>query len=336
MSQKKAQTIADIAKIAGVSKSTVSRALSDSPLISLETRERIKKIAQEHQFRIHASAKRLSTQRSNTLAFVTQASCATFSVEDLFSLEVLGSITQATAKHHYDLLMINAEPDNKTWIEDYYDSGRVDGFIIMTSVHKSKHIKQLLDHGAPFITWGNPLPEENFNSVSGDDFNGGKLAVEHLMYRGRKNIGFIGGPAEEVEVKLRFKGYSHALRQAGIEIFPQWITYGDYTSQSGERAVERLLTSVKDLDAVFVNSDMMAIGVLRKLRALGVKVPQDIAVAGYDDVSYAQFSTPPLTTIRQNIPEIGNQLVANLIQYLQNGIVNHVTMPVELVVRESS
>lgn len=336
MEQKKVRTIADIAQIAGVSKSTVSRALSGSPLISEETRARIHAIASQHQFQINLPASRLSKQRSSTLAFVIQCECAKFSVEDLFSLEILGAITNAAADQAYDLLMVNVAPDAQDWVQDYYFTGRVDGFILMTSVHKTRHIRSLIKHQAPFIAWGNPLPQEMFNFIKGDNIRGGRLATQHLIERGRHNIAFLGGPADDIEVNQRFQGYCQALEEAGLPFEPQRVAYGDFSSQSGAAAMQTLLERQPSLDAVFVNSDIMAIAAIRLLQQQGRRVPQDVSVVGYDDVSMAAFATPPLTTIRQNIPEIGKKLVQSLIAYLDDGITHQLTMPVELIVRSSS
>lgn len=336
MTENKVKTIADIAKIAGVSKSTVSRALSNSSLISQTTRDRIHQIAKEHNFHVNQTARRLSEQRSHTLAFVTYCSHSKFSVEDLFSLEILGAITTAAAELKYDLLMVNTDSNDPKWIHDYYNSGRVDGFILMTSVHKIKNVQQLLDHNAPFITWGNPFNLSSFNVVTGDDENGGYLAAQHLINSGRSKIGFIGGPAEETEVKQRFQGYTKALLQAGLQPNADWITHASYTSASSEKRMTELLQKSPDLDAIFCNSDMMAIGAMRAIQKTGRRIPEDIAVVGYDDVSMAQFTSPPLTTIRQNIAEIGRQLVINLVNHLETGIINRVTMPIELIKRQST
>jgi len=336
LEQKKVRTIADIAQIAGVSKSTVSRALSGSSLISEETRERIQAIANQHQYQINLPASRLSKQRSNTLAFVVQCSCAKFSVEDLFSLEILGAITNAASDLDYDLLMVNLPPHKQDWVPEYFSTGRVDGFILMTSVHKTHNIRSLIEHQAPFITWGNPLPSETFNYVTSDNRRGGFLATSHLIERGHRTIAFLGGPQEELEVSERFRGYQHALGLAGIELKADLIGYADFSSEMAAEVMARLISARPDIDGVFVNSDIMAMSAMRVLHMRGYRIPEDIAVVGYDDVSLAQFATPALTTVRQNIAEVGKQLVYNLVNYLDNGITHHLTMPVELIVRSSS
>jgi DNA-binding LacI/PurR family transcriptional regulator len=337
MSKKPVQTIADIARLANVSKSTVSRALNDSPLIKQETKERIRLIARQNNYRINAPARQLSLKQSCTIAFVTHAydkQC--FSVEDLFVLEIMGGIANGLHASCYDMLVVHVDPRDTDWAHQYLDSGRVDGFVLMTSSRKQSHIKALLEMGAPFIVWGLPLPNSSYCSVTGDNLTGGKLAAEHLIRSGKNRIAFLGGPTDELEVQQRYQGYQSALQAAGRGLDPALLAYGDYSHASGQAAMQRLLEQAPDLDAVFVCSDLMAIGAINVIRQHGVRVPHDIAVVGYDDLSIAAFNNLPLTTIRQNIPLAGRLLAQNLVQYLQTGVVTNVTIPVELVVRQSA
>jgi len=336
MSKDTVKTIADIARLAGVSKSTVSRALNDSPLIGEETKAKIRSIAREHNFHLNIPARQLSMKQSRTIAFVTHAYHKDFSVADLFGLEIMGGISNGLAMQGYDLLVIHVDPHDTKWAHQYYDTGRVDGFILMTSTRKQSHVKALLDLGAPFIIWGVPQPNQKYCSVTGDNFNGGKLAGAHLASLGRRKIGFIGGPDYEVEVQQRLEGYKSALHEAGIRINENWIEYGDFSNTSGAEAMERLLEKVPGIDAVFINSDLMAIAAMDFIREHGKHVPEDIAVIGYDDLSISEHSNPPLTTIRQNVPLAGNVLAQNLVQYLQSGMVTNVSIPVELIVRKSA
>ena len=336
MRNKSVRTIADIARLAGVSKSTVSRALNDSPLIGEETKVKIRALARQHNFQINAPARRLSMKKSRTIAFVTHAYHKDFSVADLFGLEIMGGISSGLARREYDLLVIHVDPSDTKWAHQYYDTGRVDGFILMTSTRKPTHVKALLEIGAPFIIWGVPPPKQKYCSVTGDNLTGGRLATEHLIGLGRENIGFIGGPLDELEVQHRLTGYKDALQEAGRVIEQSLIEYGDFSNTSGAEAMKRLLKKAPKIDAVFVNSDLMAIAAMDAIREAGHHVPEDIAVVGYDDLSIAEHSNPPLTTIRQNIPLAGKLLAQNLIEYLQTGMVTNVSIPVELIVRKSA
>lgn len=333
---KPVRTLADIARVAGVSKSTVSRALSDNPLISEETRNRIQAIARAHNFQINQPARSLSMKQTHTIAFVTHGYYEQMGVEDLFLLEMLGAISMALARVHYDLLMVNVDPYATDWISDYLDSGKVDGFILMTSTRKQQHITQLIAVQAPFIAWGVPTSGCNYCTVTGDNISGGRLAAEYLLSLGKKKIAFLGGPAEEQEVRLRYQGFESALQAAGLDLEPNLVVHGYFSSEEGSRMMHKLLDQEPDLDAVFANSDLMAIGAINAIHERGKQVPADISVIGYDDISLAHYSNPPLTTIRQNIPESGRLLVQNLIQFLETGIVTNVVAPVNLVVRDST
>lgn len=336
MTDKPVRTIADIAELAGVSKSTVSRALSNSSLISEETRSRIQAIARQHNYLVNQPARRLSLKQSNTIAFVTHGYYKNICVEDLFLMEMLGAITNTLAALKYDLLMVHVDPYDTDWINDYLNSGKVDGFVLMTSTRKQYHVQKLIEMKAPFIAWGVPVSGFGYSTVTGDNVNGGRLAGEYLASLGKREIGFLGGPAEEMEVKLRYKGFAAALQAAGIALPPERVVYGDFSSAVGSEMMHKLLAQAPGVDAVFANSDLIALGAVNAIRERGLRVPEDISVIGYDDISLARYCSPPLTTIRQNIAESGRLLVQNLVQYLKTGIVTNVSVPVELVVRGST
>jgi DNA-binding LacI/PurR family transcriptional regulator len=178
------------------------------------------------------------------------------------------------------------DPQDTKWAHQYFDTGRVDGFILMTSHRKQSHMKALLEIGAPFIVWGMPQPKQKYCSVTGDNFNGGRLATEHLIGISRQKIGFIGGPVDELEVQQRQAGYESALKKAGRKLESAVIDYGDFSDTSGAEAMRRLLKKSPDIDAVFVNSDLMALQ--RWMPSSRDSVPEDIAVIGYDDLSIAE------------------------------------------------
>jgi DNA-binding LacI/PurR family transcriptional regulator len=330
------RTITDIARLAGVSKSTVSRALNDSPLIGDETKDRVRAVAREHKFVMNASARRLSLQQSHVIGLMTHPYTAESSTTDIFMLEVMSGISIGLRGLGYDLLLIHAAKGDDTWAEGYISTGRVDGFIVLSSSCTPKQIENLVHIKAPFILWGRPSGSLRICSVSGDSFAGGKLATEHLLRAGRKRIAFLGGPASEFEVGDRFGGYAEALAEAGSRVDPALVAYADYTARSAQIAMRALLDRNPDLDAVFVNSDLMAIAAMDAIRERGRTVPAEVSVVGYDDVSMARFSNPPLTTIRQNGPLAGRLLAENLVQYVQKGVVTNVTIPAELVVRRSA
>jgi DNA-binding LacI/PurR family transcriptional regulator len=336
MGTKLIKSISEIAEMAGVSKSTVSRALNNSPLIGTETRERIQAIASEHNFCISAPARQLSSKQSNTIGFAMEAYHKDFSVADLFTLEIIGGISKSLHASGYDMLVLYMDADDARWAQKYLDSNRVDGFILMPCTRKLHHIHELANLGAPFIVWGVPQPNFCYCTVTGDNLTGGKLATQYLIQQGRRQIGFLGGPADEMEVKLRYEGYQTALQSAGRQVDSARVVHGNYTASSGMLAIERLLEQTPDLDAVFVNSDLMAIAAIKTLHRKGMRVPDDIAVVGYDDLTISETNDPSLTTVRQHIPRAAALLAQNLIQYLQTGLITNATIPVELVIRESA
>jgi DNA-binding LacI/PurR family transcriptional regulator len=329
-------TIADIARLAGVSKATVSRALNDSPLIAADTKERIRAIAREHRFQMNMPARRLSTRRSHAIAFVTYAySFKSHSgVPDAFMLELQSGVSSALHALDYDLLVVHVDEKDTEWAAHYLESGRADGFILLTATCTPHHLDTLVKLGAPFILWGAP-PGSGFCTVIGDNLTGGRLATEHLLQRGRSRIAFLGG-YENHEVDSRRQGYQAALRAAGLEPDPAFAVNTHWTEESGRAATEDLLVRDPELDGIFACSDVLAIAAIDVLREQGRSVPGDVGVVGYDDIAVARFCNPPLTTVRQNGPLAGRLLAEHLVQHLHTGLVTNVSIPAELVVRESA
>jgi DNA-binding LacI/PurR family transcriptional regulator len=336
MTEPSIRTIADVARLLGVSKSTVSRALNDSPLIGADTKARVRAAAQRHHFRMNASARRLSLRESRTIGLVTYPFKAGSQVSDVFMLEILSGISGALAAGGHDLLIITVDKHDTGWVHEFLETGRVDGFILLSATCSREQMTELVERKAPFTIWGADGAGRLHCSVSGDGFTGGRMAVEHLIERGRNRIGFLGGPAGDSEVRDRLRGYRAALRAAGRPVDPALIANGDYSEQSGAATMGLLLDRAPDLDAVFVNSDLMAVAAMDVIRERGRVVPDHVAVIGYDDVSIARYSNPPLTTIRQNGPLAGRLLAENLLQYLHTGVVTNVSIPAELVMRSSA
>jgi DNA-binding LacI/PurR family transcriptional regulator len=186
------------------------------------------------------------------------------------------------------------------------------------------------------VVWGLDSTSHTFSTVSGDSYAGGRIATQHLLNGGRRRIAFIGGPDMEQEAQDRYRGYSAALRGAYLPVDESLVTYGWYSSESAAVRMRALLAEHDDIDAVFACSDVMAISVIEELRAVGRRVPEDVAVVGYDDIALAAHANPPLTTVRQSGPLAGRLLADSLIQQLRTGAVGHVSIPAELVIRESA
>jgi DNA-binding LacI/PurR family transcriptional regulator len=334
MARKKLRSIADVAELAGFSKATVSRALNDSSLVGEKTKDKILAIAKEYGFRPSAAARNLSLHSSKTIAFVTHAyddDCS--SITDPFSLEIMGGVAKGLFSLGYDMLVAHVSPRDTDWVDSYIDSGKVDGFILMTSERKRKHIDLLLEKRAPFVAWGFG---EGFCTVRGDDRRGGGLAGARLASLGRSRIGFLGGPRAEIEVQMRQQGFAESLDAAGLVLDKRCLAYGDYGEESGAAAIGEILDREPGLDALFSCSDIMAIAAIRELRRRGRRVPEDVAVIGYDDLRIASYVTPALTTVSQNIGMAGAILARDLAANLETGIVSCSTVPVELKIRASA
>lgn len=332
--KKKLSSIAELAALVGVSKSTVSRALGGSSLVNEETKARILAVAREYDFQLNLPARYLSLGASRTIAFVTQACCDLGDKPDLFGLEIMGGVAAGLDELGYDMLALYVAPDDDEWIARYYDSGLVAGFILMTYENKPRQLELLAEREAPFITRG--LGEGRYCSVNGDNRRGGALAAERFLGRGRRRPAFIGGPADDPEVTERFAGYRGALAAAGLELPPARVAYGDFSEESGAAAMDSLLKAAPDLDAVFAASDLMAIAAMRLLAAKGRRVPQDVAVIGYDDLRLASYVSPALTTVSQSVTLTGKLLARDLVAYLRGGQVTNRVVPVELIARDSA
>src|SRR4051794_2849295 len=335
MTTDRAQTISDLARLAGVSKSTVSRALNDSPLIGPETKDRIRAIAQEHLFELNEPARRLSRQQSNVAGLIMFGKAPGQYSPDLFMLELMGGIAGGLHEHGYELLIVIPSEDESDFARRYVASGRADGFIVLSPSCTPQRLQQLVESRAPFVVWGRHAGNKTFSSVTGDNVGGGRVATEYLLETGRRRIAFVGGPEWSPEIGDRRRGYEEALAAAGVAVDESLVVHTPWSDaeRNAATAVGRLLDEGTGIDAVVANSDRYAIGAIDGLRSHGLEVPDDVAVIGYADVALAAFASPPLTTVRQDGALAGRLLAGALVQQLQTGAVTDVVMPAELVLR---
>ncbi len=329
------RTIADIAKIAGVSKSTVSRALNDNPSISDKTKKIINRLARSHNFETHQGARNLSLKRSNTIAFIIPRDyCSRSAINDPFLIEQLQGITAAVSEYGYDLLIAQAGEDMPGFAVKYLKSKRADGLIVIGC---RKFLDNILDHAdvdSPIVVWGRG--NNLFGSVDSDNLEGGRLAASHLIRTGCRNIVFLGGMKGEPEVVLRLKGYKKALNDAGLAIRQDYIIYGDYSKESGHDLVGEFIKKGNEIDGIFSCSDVMAIGAMNAARESGRIIPDEISVIGFDNIFISEYCNPPLTTVRQSIFHSGERLVHSLFRLMRDGVKSDEILPVELVVRGST
>lgn len=330
----------DIAYRAGVSQATVSRALRDSPLVNEETRRRVQAVAKELNYTVDKHASGLRRQRATTLALLLfEDPTSDDSLINPFFLSMLGSITRAVARQGYDLL-VSFQQLSDDWHADYQDSHRADGLILLgygDYLVSRGRLERLVEQGTHFVRWGAVVDGQPGLSIGCDNHQGGVAATSHLLSLGRRRIGFVGTASPHCpEFFDRYAGHCTALRAAGIDVDAHWqVDASDSTELVGLAAMRELLSRGTALDAVFAASDLLAIGVLRALSEAGLRVPDDVAVVGFDDIPMARFAAPPLTTIVQDTKRAGELLVDALLAQIHGETVASCTLPATLVIRRS-
>ncbi|WP_322798464.1 LacI family DNA-binding transcriptional regulator [Thermoflexus sp.] len=328
-------TLEEIARLAGVSRSTVSRVINHHPSVRPEVRERVWRIIREVGYQPHAAARNLATRRSQIVGVVIPEALPKFFSDPYFPA-VLRGISDALTERGYHLMLSLLSPQQE---EDFYQRalrGRlVDGIIVISAQITDPLIRQAYQEGLPVISVGRYPQEPGVSYVDVDNVGGGRMATDHLLRLGRRRIATIAGPQTRAPGIDRLEGYRAALRAWGIDPPPEWIAEGDFTEIGGYVAMRRLLSARPD--AVFAASDLMAVGAMKAIREAGLRIPEDIAIVGYDDVELARFTDPPLTTVRQPIYELGRIAVRLLLSQLEEGArePQQVVLPTELVIRAS-
>lgn len=336
---KEKATSFDIAHLAGVSQSTVSRALRNSPLVNEETRKKVQEIARELNYKVDKNASNLRSQHSDTIALLLfEDPTDDDSAINPFFLSMLGSITRACANRGYDLLVSFQQASND-WHADFEDSNKADGLILLgygDYVDFEEKLVQLTEQGTHFVRWGAEVKDLPISAIGSDNFEGGKVMTEHLIAQGRQNIAFLGSASSHApEFFDRYKGHCLALEQAELTINPKLQFNALYTEEAGYEAACKLLESGETFDAVFAACDLIAIGAMRALKEKGLTIPNDIAVAGFDDITSASFTSPPLTTVKQDTKLAGELLVESLLESINGGTVKTTLIPPQLIIRES-
>lgn len=333
----------DIAHMAGVSQSTVSRALNDSPLVNLETRERIQKIAKDLNYKVDKNASNLRKQHSQTLALLLfEDPTNDDSLINPFFVSMLASITKATAKAGYDLL-VSFQTMNDDWHALYEDSNKADGLILLgygSYTDYEYKLSQLEEQGTRFLRWGAADTNHPGVSIGSDNELGGYMMGQHLLSLGHTKFAFLGDASEGAPEFLgRLNGLKKAMRESDLKTDLIKQATAISTELSGFNAAIDILQQYKQSNeipnAMVCASDLIAMGCIRAVRSKGFEVPEDIAVVGYDNIQISQFATPPLTTMQQNTLLAGELLVTNLIKIIKNESVNDILMKPELIIRSS-
>ncbi|TQQ50443.1 substrate-binding domain-containing protein [Vibrio cholerae] len=327
-------TMKDIARLAGVSTSTVSHVINKSRFVSDEIAERVSNAAQQLNYAPSALARSLKMNRTKTIGMLV-----TTSTNPFFG-EVVKGVERSCYHQGYNLILCNTEGDNqrmKASINTLLQK-RVDGLLLMCSTLEGERLDvfdRYPDIPIVVMDWGPILFASD--KIQDNSLQGGYMAAKHLIECGHKEIGCITGPLIRHQAQMRYEGYKRALAEAGIAINPDWIVESDFECEGGYQAFEKLYQRGKLPSALFVSNDMMAMGVIQAASQRGLRVPDDLSLIGYDDVHIAKFMTPALTTIHQPKYRLGKAAVDTLLYRLENPDTTAQVVQLEptLVVRSS-
>jgi DNA-binding LacI/PurR family transcriptional regulator len=329
----KPASIKDIARLAGVSHSTVSRALHNHPLVNPETSKKILRIAQKHGYRPSAAARSLVTQRTYTIGVVVT------NISDPFVAGVVGGIEEVASAQGFSVFLANsnADPDQEIRVVESFDERRVDGIVVTSSRVGALYVPVLSRRQVPIVLLNNQHPSQCAYSVVIDGFQGSMDAASHLIELGHCRIAYLGDRLGRQSDTERFEGYKAALDAAGIRSNRQLVVRGDGRAEGAIDAMARLLALPRPPTAVLCYNDMSAVGAMHRIRAAGLSIPGDISVTGFDDLHISQFLNPPLTTIRQPMFEMGRMAMETLIAILAgNASQQNIKVPGTLIVRGST
>ncbi|MGW9429851.1 LacI family DNA-binding transcriptional regulator [Streptomyces decoyicus] len=311
-------TLEAVAALAGVSRATVSRVVNGGAGVRAAVQERVRQAVAELGYVPNSAARSLVTRRTGAVAVVIAEPETRVFSDPFFGRQLRGISRELAAADTQLLLMFVEHRDDYDRIGRYLSAGHVDG-ALMFSLHRDDPLPAMAERaGLPTVYGGRPdwagagrAPRPLY--VDTDNRGGARQAVRHLLGRGRRRIAVITGPLDQSSAVDRLDGYREAL---GTAPDPRLIADGGFTARGGERAMAELLDAAPDLDAVFACSDLMANGALRTLRARGRRVPDDVAVVGYDDLEPAAWADPPLTTVRQDVEEMGRLMARLLLRLL--------------------
>lgn len=336
MQDERARTINDLARLAGVSAGTVSRALAGSSLLSAATRERIQALAREHGFRPNATARNLRTRRTGAIGvLIPLGHEAARHLSDPFFMAMLGELADGLAERGYDLLLSRVIPERDDWLVDMVGSGRVDGVILIGQSDQFETIEAVAGRYLPLVAWGALAEGQVHCSVGTDNRKGGALAARHLLDGGARHFAFLGDPVS-LEVRHRLEGAQAVLVEAGLadrlEVVPAHLAGG-----TAHPEIAAWLAGMERVpDGIIAASDVLALAAVRALAERGLEVPGQVRVTGFDDLPLAARALVPLTTVRQDIATGARCLIDALLRRITGEAAPSVVLEPELVVRQSA
>jgi DNA-binding LacI/PurR family transcriptional regulator len=332
-SDKRKIQMIDIARMAGVSTSTVSRALNGSALINEETRRRISELAKSLNYTINQSAKNLRIGDNRTIGVVIPYDRKSRQhISDPFFLGMLGSLADALTDHNYDLLLSRVDADRMEDLSSLYDTGRVSAIIVIGQWGHHEELNELARRRVPMVVWGAQLSRQMYCSVGSDNLDGGRQATEHLLRLQRKRIVFLGD-TRMPEAAQRYEGYCQAHQNAGLAVSPDLYVACPFTASEAQKVAGGLLEMGVEFDAIVAASDVIAINAMGVLKNAGIAIPEQVCVVGYDDIDSSSHSFPPLTTVRQPLDQAGRVIMRCLIDILDGKTVESQLLPTSLIIR---
>lgn len=330
------RTITDLARLAGVSPGTVSRALAGKSLVNTKTREKIEAIAREHGFRPNQMASGLRRQKTGVIGVVIPLGHdSRQQVSDSFFMTLLGFLADELTAEGYDLMLRRVVPDDDAdWLDRFIGSGMIDGVIVIGQSDQFERIEEVAEGYRPMVVWGNHQEGQRHCVVGTDNRLGGRMAAERLIAAGARRLAFLGdtGP---MEFAARFAGAQDIAARLGL---PPVLALSTHLSpdRAGEEIAQHLGAHAGAVDGIFAATDTLAALCLTELRETGLCVPDDVRLVGFDDLPIARQTVPPLTTVRQDIAAGARGLVDLLLRRLAGETTESLVLPPELVVRQTA
>jgi DNA-binding LacI/PurR family transcriptional regulator len=327
----------EVARAAGVSQSTVSRVVNGNPRVDPDVRRKVEREIRRLGYVPNMAARTLVTRRSDSVGVVIPEPASRIFGDPFFAQVLRGISGALNARRQRLVLLIAEDQEQERWLAPYLMAGHVDG-IIMYSLHGDDPLPdELRRRGIQVVVGGMPPRGTRVSYVDTDNVGGALAATSHLIRLGRMRVATLAGPQDMVAGVDRLAGYQEALWAAGRSVEEGLIAFGEFTRDSGMRAMTQLLERCPDLDAVFVASDLMASGALEVLRSTGRRVPRDVAVVGFDDSPIALMTDPPLTSVRQSPEVLGRELVELLNGHIEarDQVIRKVVLDTQLIVRGS-
>lgn len=324
----------DIARLAKVSKPTVSRALSNNPLVNPETRQHVLSVARQHGYTVNRNAQKLRNKRTNTIAVSLDfLSHRQNHISDPFIFDLLAGVSEALGNRSQDLLLFAPNHNDIDAFQQILASRGADGFIVLGQGHREQMLDEFARSGAPLVVWGAARDDTPYCVVGSDNFRGGQLAGEYFLEQGKRRYLFVGDTSYG-EIRLRREGLQEALAGRSLDRAIDDVSLSNFSYEKAFDAANRYLDDCKDVpDAVFTYSDTAAMAFVCALRNRNLEIPGDVSVVGYNDIPSAAYFSPPITTVRQDTYQAGRLLVDKLMQMLDGETPETETLPTVLVRR---